>query len=658
MAYLGSGATTVTSTDANTVTISSTDTNTTYTQNASAVSGGANLNLVGSDSTTDSIKLAGGTNVTVTRTDADTVTIASTDTNTTYTQNISSTSGGANLNLVGSDATTDTVKFADGTGVTVSYTDANTATIAIGQSVGTGDSPSFAGGTFGNITVGVATDNTIASTDTNGNITLTPNGSGTVIVSSTLDVQGGTITESTGALSITTGAGNGAITLDPNGTGNVVLTFANGGNLTNDRNYVFGAIRNATTQSNGDIWVLDADSGGAGTLPVRGISLDNSTDFATKNAGVVVRNYSNTAAFAPRVVFERARYTSTPATPLTLSSGDTIGVIAGTGYTSTGWLNDTTPVSPAILTLSTSEAWVSNTNLGTAFTVLLAPSATTINTSANLISVISANPQTFACRSDAYTWSNGKTGTTQRMSLDVSGNLIVSAAITATTGNITATAGNIQTTAGKITANGAFDSGDVMTANVSLLDTNTNAGGVFGVTTKFKPSSGSATFTVPQSGWRFGSFRMNGSDDTAGTSFVLASQLSTKATENWVNGTNNGTAIELLANKKAVGWTTGHMAVASLSPEDSKIVGDIFTIENSAGTDYAVFNSTSATFAQPVGFPVKTVAQWGAITGVAGQQVCVSNSSTSPTQSDDGMMAYWGTSGTAGWKYIHDNRAI
>ena len=143
VAYLGSGATTVTSTDANTITISSTDTNTTYTQNASSVSGGANLNLVGSDSTTDSIKLASGTNVTVTRTDADTVTIASTDTNTTYTQNISSTSGGANLNLVGSDSTTDTVKFADGTGVTVSYTDANTATISIGQPVATTDAVTF-----------------------------------------------------------------------------------------------------------------------------------------------------------------------------------------------------------------------------------------------------------------------------------------------------------------------------------------------------------------------------------------------------------------------------------------------------------------------------------------------------------------------------------
>lgn len=56
-----------------------TDANTTYTQNASSVTGGANLNLVGSDSTTDAVKFAGATNVTVSRTDADTITITGPD---------------------------------------------------------------------------------------------------------------------------------------------------------------------------------------------------------------------------------------------------------------------------------------------------------------------------------------------------------------------------------------------------------------------------------------------------------------------------------------------------------------------------------------------------------------------------------------------------
>ena len=143
VAYLGSGATTVTRTDANTITISSVDTNTTYTQDVSSTTGGANLNLVGSDSTTDSVKFAGGTNVSIVATDASTMTINATDTNTTYDFNATSTTGGANLNLVGSDSTTDTVKISNGTGVTVSQLSGTEVSVAIGQPVGTTDDVIF-----------------------------------------------------------------------------------------------------------------------------------------------------------------------------------------------------------------------------------------------------------------------------------------------------------------------------------------------------------------------------------------------------------------------------------------------------------------------------------------------------------------------------------
>lgn len=61
-----------------------TDQNTEYAISAETTTGGANLRLTGSDATTDDIKFASGTNVTVSRTDANTITIASTDTNTTY----------------------------------------------------------------------------------------------------------------------------------------------------------------------------------------------------------------------------------------------------------------------------------------------------------------------------------------------------------------------------------------------------------------------------------------------------------------------------------------------------------------------------------------------------------------------------------------------
>lgn len=57
-----------------------TDTNTTYGISAETTTGGANLRLTGSDASTDNVKIAAGANITVTRTDADTITIASTDT--------------------------------------------------------------------------------------------------------------------------------------------------------------------------------------------------------------------------------------------------------------------------------------------------------------------------------------------------------------------------------------------------------------------------------------------------------------------------------------------------------------------------------------------------------------------------------------------------
>jgi hypothetical protein len=209
--FAGSGATTVTQTSANEITISSTDDDTTYTIDASSTTGGANFNLVGSDATTDTIKFSGSGATTVTQTSANEITISSTDNNTTYTIDASSTTGGANLNLVGSDLTTDTVKFASGTGVTVSQTSANEMSIAIGQAVGTGDSPNFAGVTAGNITIGVATDNTITTTNTNGDLTITPNGTGIVVVSTATDTDLVDNTRVLGQLESTTNT-NGAYT--------------------------------------------------------------------------------------------------------------------------------------------------------------------------------------------------------------------------------------------------------------------------------------------------------------------------------------------------------------------------------------------------------------------------------------------------------------
>jgi hypothetical protein len=54
------------------------DGNTTYTISAETATGGVDLRLTGSDASTDNVKLAAGANVTVSRTDANTITIAAT----------------------------------------------------------------------------------------------------------------------------------------------------------------------------------------------------------------------------------------------------------------------------------------------------------------------------------------------------------------------------------------------------------------------------------------------------------------------------------------------------------------------------------------------------------------------------------------------------
>jgi hypothetical protein len=61
-----------------------TDTNTLYALSAETTTGGANLRLTGSDTSTDDVKVQSGTNVTVSQIDANTIEISSTDTNTTY----------------------------------------------------------------------------------------------------------------------------------------------------------------------------------------------------------------------------------------------------------------------------------------------------------------------------------------------------------------------------------------------------------------------------------------------------------------------------------------------------------------------------------------------------------------------------------------------
>ena len=121
-----------------------TTTDTTYDLTTARVGGVCvNLNLTGSDASVDTVTLVPGSNVTILESAANVITIGSTDTDTTYDLASAQSGSDVNVNLTGSDATTDTVKFAAGTNITLTDNGSNQITIdasggAAGLVAGTG----------------------------------------------------------------------------------------------------------------------------------------------------------------------------------------------------------------------------------------------------------------------------------------------------------------------------------------------------------------------------------------------------------------------------------------------------------------------------------------------------------------------------------------
>jgi hypothetical protein len=123
------------------------------------------------------------------------------------------------------------------------------------------------------------------------------------------------------------------------------------------------------------------------------------------------------------------------------------------------------------------------------------------------------------------------------------------------------------------------------------------------------------------------------------------------ATENW-SGTANGTGFNFSAIKTG---TLTSVELIKATATGTVFKADSYTFQDSSSTTLATVTATAATFTQPVGFPVKTAAQWNAITGSVGQQVCVSDSAGG--SNPNGMMAFWDTTNNR-WSYIHDNGAV
>ena len=165
-----------------------TDNNTTYSVSAVSVTGGSNLRLTGSDSTTDDVAIVGSGATTVTRTDENTITISSTDNNTVT--NAFTTLSVSGQDSVVADSTSDTLTLV-GSGVsittnattdTVTFTNAGVTSVA-----GTENEVTVSGGT-GAVTIGLPDNVTIGGALTvTGDLTV--NGTTTTINTDTLAVE-------------------------------------------------------------------------------------------------------------------------------------------------------------------------------------------------------------------------------------------------------------------------------------------------------------------------------------------------------------------------------------------------------------------------------------------------------------------------------------
>jgi len=196
-----------------------TDTNTTYSQSAETTTGGAFLRLTGSDASTDDVKIASGTGITVTRTDANTITIDNTASGVTY--DISAQTGGK-LRLTSSTAVTDDVTFAGAGIASVATTDANTITITATEA-----------DTLQTVTGRGASSN-VATISLTGGTASSSTGTGTLVVSGGVGISG----------SLNVG---GDLVLTGNLTVNGTTTTVNSTTITvDDKNIELGSIASPT----------------------------------------------------------------------------------------------------------------------------------------------------------------------------------------------------------------------------------------------------------------------------------------------------------------------------------------------------------------------------------------------------------------------------
>ena len=191
---------------------------------------------------------------------------------------------------------------------------------------------------------------------------------GNLQIDGDLTVSGGDITNSTGALNITSGGTNTNITLSPIGTGVIDLTK----NVTADLGVSVAKTLTGggkAVDANGDVLVAN-NPVNTTQLPVSAL-FDNTT--ANRNGRVVVREYGqntgNNATSATigssQINLEGSRGTGTA--PTSVNAANTaIGVIAAGYYDGTRFSSESGIGAPITLAFQTSEAAASETSVFTA----------------------------------------------------------------------------------------------------------------------------------------------------------------------------------------------------------------------------------------------------------------------------------------------------
>ena len=635
------------------------------------------------------------------------------DVNTTYTYTASSTTGGANLTLTGSDATTNTVKLTNAGHITATYTsatevtlgsdatDANTAGAIVARD-GSGNF-SAGGATLGNVTVGVATDQTI--TTTSGDLIL-DSASGTIrVIPSQINSRNSTYTPVTIPLTAVTGLNNVAVASSTGGyfpdiSVNNYLADTGGGNIGagvtlrstsgtsasptgTANNQIIGSMNfDGYATGTGANWAsyLSTVTGGTGggvsyvyplhaqgyarqafttttfSVAVTGASGNGTTatlTFALQNVQVFFAGMSVTIAGMTPSGYN-GTYTITAATTTSISYAN-----ATTGFTSGG-----TITAPTV-------------NAGTGFRIRGYPNSTPL-IGANRINFADFNSAATTFKSNSYTFANevitgstltatnyltlgATTGSINQDTFTVKNTAGTSTYLTLAsgTGSVNQDTFTVKNTAGTSTYLTLNSSGSTfnLTTGTTTINNNLAVKGTgsntilqtFGdvVFTQTPYSTFSYTYPLRISGKRTDNLNPQDNDSTgyqfqlfgSGSNFVNLGSMSMKYK------TSGDNTIDFNLDNNAGGVTTPltiSAAKTTIRAGTSAAVNDIVTVE-----------AAKVSFAAPIKFPTYTIAQAGAITGALGWQISISDSPVAA-----GRMAYWTTTATAGWRYVDTNLAI